>query len=244
MDNKKKIALVTGASRGIGLAITKSLVDLDFCVLGICRQEVPDSLKGLLESSGGRGFSVDLSREEEISVWFNDLPEHWKNIDVLVNNAGICRDNLVMRMSDQEWRQVIDTDLNSIFYLTRCFLRGMLKKRWGRIINLSSVVAVSGNLGQANYVAAKAGLIGFSKSLALEVASRNITVNCIAPGFIESDMTASLTTEQKEMILQRIPMKRAGKPEDIAKLVEYLVSEASSYMTGTVLHVNGGLATF
>lgn len=244
MDNKKKIALVTGASRGIGLAITKSLVDLGFCVLGICRQEVPDFLKSLLESSGGRGFSVDLSQVEKINAWFSILPEHWKNIDVLVNNAGICRDNLVMRMSDQEWKQVIDTDLNGIFYLTRCFLRGMLKKRWGRIINLSSVVAVSGNLGQANYVAAKAGLIGFSKSLALEVASRNITVNCIAPGFIESDMTTSLTTEQKEMILQRIPMKRAGKPEDIAKLVEYLVSEASNYMTGTVLHINGGLATF
>ncbi len=238
----KKIAVVTGVSRGIGLAIAKHLVGLGFCVLGICRQQVDQDLLKMLVQSGGQGFSVDLSNKQQIIDWFQNLPAHWQSIDVLINNAGICRDNLAMRMSDDEWEQVINTNLNGIFYLTRCFLRAMLKKRYGRIINLSSVVAFTGNLGQANYVAAKAGLVGFSKSLALEVASRNITVNCIAPGFIESSMTNRLTEAQRTAILERIPMKRAGTPEEIAKTVEFLISDASSYITGSVLHVNGGLA--
>jgi 3-oxoacyl-[acyl-carrier protein] reductase len=234
-------AVVTGATRGIGKAIAEKLsaqgVEL---VIAARNKEALDALVLQLPTKA-HAIVCDLSNPQDIDHLAQEAEKLLGQVDILVNNAGITADNLLMRMRDDEWDRVINTNLTSVFKLTRALLRGMMRKKWGRIINISSVVGVTGNAGQANYVASKAGLIGFSKSLALEVASRSITVNCIAPGFIETDMTTGLTDEQKEKILGQIPQGVMGTPDDIAYAVLYLASKEASYVTGQVLHVNGGM---
>ncbi|MDP3532918.1 MAG: 3-oxoacyl-[acyl-carrier-protein] reductase [Alphaproteobacteria bacterium] len=234
-------AVVTGATRGIGKAIAEKLsaqgVEL---VIAARNKEALDTLVLQLPTKA-HAIVCDLSNPQDIDHLAQEAEKLLGQVDILVNNAGITADNLLMRMKDDEWDRVINTNLTSVFKLTRALLRGMMRKKWGRIINISSIVGVTGNAGQANYVASKAGLIGFSKSLALEVASRSITVNCVAPGFIETDMTTGLTDEQKEKILGQIPQGTMGTPEDIAYAVLYLASKEASYVTGQVLHVNGGM---
>ena len=242
-DLTGKTALVTGASGGIGGAIAKALHGQGATVvLSGTRQEALDKLKGEL---GERAFTAIGNLSDTASV--EALPKAAEEaagggIDILVNNAGITRDNLFMRMKDDEWDQVIAVNLTAAFRLSRAVLRGMMKKRWGRIIQITSVVGATGNPGQGNYAAAKAGLVGMSKSLAAEVASRNITVNAIAPGFIQTAMTEVLTDAQKQMISDRIPAGRIGLPGEIAAAVVYLASEEAAYMTGETLQINGGMA--
>jgi 3-oxoacyl-[acyl-carrier protein] reductase len=189
-------------------------------------------------------IKADVSKSDEVDAMINYLVKEWGRVDILVNNAGITRDNLMMRMSQEEWDAVIETNLRSAFFTTKAVLRPMLRNRWGRIICLSSVVGLTGNTGQANYAAAKAGLIGFTKSIAREVASRNITANVIAPGYINTDITAVLPEELKDAMLKTIPAERVGEPEDIANAILFLVSDLSSYITGQVLNVNGGMAMY
>jgi 3-oxoacyl-[acyl-carrier protein] reductase len=242
-DLTGKTALVTGASGGIGGAIAKALhAQGAAVVLSGTRVEALEALKNEL---GARAFIVQANLADPASV--EALPKAAEEaagagIDILVNNAGITKDNLFMRMKDEEWDQVIAVNLTAAFRLSRGVLRGMMKKRWGRIIQISSVVGATGNPGQGNYAAAKAGLVGMTKSLAAEVASRNITVNAVAPGFIQTAMTDVLTDQQKEMISQRIPAGRMGRPEEIAAAVTYLASEEGAYVTGETIHVNGGMA--
>ncbi len=242
-DLSGKVALVTGASGGIGGAIAKSLCAQGAAVvLSGTRAEALEALKAEL---GARAFIAPSNLSDPASV--EALPKIAEAaagapIDILVNNAGITRDNLFMRMKDEEWDQVIAVDLTAAFRLSRAVLRNMMKKRWGRIISVTSVVGATGNPGQGNYAAAKAGLTGMSKSLAQEVASRNITVNCVAPGFIATAMTDVLTDAQKEAISGRIPAGRMGAPEEIAAAVVYLASNEGAYVTGQTLHVNGGMA--
>jgi len=242
-DLTGKVALVTGASGGIGGAIAKALhAQGATVVLSGTRQEALDAVKAEL---GSRAFTVIANLSDPASV--EALPKAAEEaagapIDILVNNAGITKDNLFMRMKDEEWDQVIAVNLTAAFRLSRAVLRGMMKKRWGRIIQISSVVGATGNPGQGNYAAAKAGLIGMSKSLAAEVASRHITVNAIAPGFIQTSMTEVLTDQQKQMISGRIPAGRMGLPAEIAAAVVYLASEEAAYVTGETIHVNGGMA--
>ena len=242
-DLTGKTALITGASGGIGGAIAKALhAQGATVVLSGTRAEALESLKTEL---GARAFTVAANLSDPASV--ESLPKKAEEaaggpIDILVNNAGITRDNLFMRMKDEEWDQVIAVDLTAAFRLSRAVLRGMMKKRWGRIIQITSVVGATGNPGQGNYAAAKAGLVGMSKSLAAEVASRNITVNAVAPGFIETAMTDVLTDQQKETIANRIAAGRMGRPEEIAAAVIYLASEEAAYVTGQTIHVNGGMA--
>ncbi len=242
-DLTGKTALVTGASGGIGGAIAKALhAQGAAVVLSGTRVEALEALKNEL---GARAFIVQANLSDPASV--EALPKAAEGaagagIDILVNNAGITKDNLFLRMKDEEWDQVIAVNLTAAFRLSRGVLRGMMKKRWGRIIQISSVVGATGNPGQGNYAAAKAGLVGMTKSLAAEVASRNITVNAVAPGFIQTAMTDVLTDQQKEMISQRIPAGRMGRPEEIAAAVTYLASEEGAYVTGETIHVNGGMA--
>ena len=242
-DLTGKIALVTGASGGIGGAIAKALHGQGATVvLSGTRQEALDAVKAEL---GSRAFTVIANLSDPASV--EALPKAAEEaaggpIDILVNNAGITKDNLFMRMKDEEWDQVIAVNLTAAFRLSRAVLRGMMKKRWGRIIQITSVVGATGNPGQANYAAAKAGLVGMTKSLAAEVASRNITVNAVAPGFIQTAMTDVLTDQQKEMISGRIPAGRMGAPGEIAAAVAYLASQEAAYITGETIHVNGGMA--
>ena len=242
-DLSGKTALVTGASGGIGGAIAKALhAQGAGVVLSGTRVEALEALKSEL---GSRAFIVQADLSDPASV--EALPKAGEaaagaGLDILVNNAGITRDNLFLRMKDEEWDQVIAVNLTAAFRLSRGVLRSMMKKRWGRIIQISSVVGATGNPGQGNYAAAKAGLVGMTKSLAAEVASRNITVNAVAPGFIQTAMTEVLTDQQKEMIRQRIPAGRMGKPEEIAAAVTYLASEEAAYVTGETIHVNGGMA--
>src|SRR5471032_1252883 len=242
-DLTGKTALVTGASGGIGGAIAKALhANGATVVLSGTRQEALDAVKADL---GSRAFAVVANLSDIASV--EALPKAAEEaagsgIDILVNNAGITKDNLFMRMKDEEWDQVLAVNLTAAFRLSRAVLRGMMKKRWGRIIQITSVVGETGNPGQGNYDAAKAGLVGMSKSLAAEVASRNITVNCIAPGFIQTAMTEVLTDQQKEMISGRIPAGRMGSPGEIAAAVAYLASDEAAYVTGETLQVNGGMA--
>ncbi len=242
-DLTGKIALVTGASGGIGGAIAKALhAQGATVVLSGTRQEALDALKSEL---GSRAFTVIANLSDVASV--EALPKAAEDaaggsIDILVNNAGITRDNLFMRMKDEEWDQVIAVNLSAAFRLSRAVLRAMMKKRWGRIIQITSVVGATGNPGQGNYAAAKAGLVGMSKSLAGEVASRGITVNAVAPGFIQTAMTEALTDQQKEMIGARIPLGRMGTAEEIAAAVVYLASQEAAYVTGQTLHINGGMA--
>ncbi|WP_234854141.1 3-oxoacyl-ACP reductase FabG [Paracoccus everestensis] len=241
-DLTGRTALVTGASGGIGGAIARALHGAGATVALSGTREGP--LQELAASLGDRAHVVpgDLSKPEAAAALVKDAAAAMGSMDILVNNAGITRDNLFMRMSDDEWSQVMDVNLTSVFRLSRAALRGMMKARWGRIVTITSVVGSTGNPGQGNYAAAKAGLVGMSKSLAYEVASRGITVNCVAPGFIVTPMTDSLTDDQKGKILSQIPAGRMGAPEEIAAAVLYLASPEAAYVTGATLHVNGGMA--
>jgi 3-oxoacyl-[acyl-carrier protein] reductase len=241
-DLEGKNALITGASGGIGGAIAKALHGAGASV-GLSGTRV-DPLEALAAELGGRAHVLpcNLSDFDAVEALPKTAAEAMGSVDILVNNAGITRDNLFMRMSDDEFRSVIDVNLTSTFKLCKGVLRGMMKARWGRIINISSVVGATGNPGQGNYAASKAGMVGMSKSLAYEVASRGITVNCVAPGFIATAMTDKLSEDQKSAILSQIPAGRMGDPEEIAGSVLYLASPSASYLTGTTLHVNGGMA--
>jgi len=235
-------ALVTGASGGIGAAIASALHAAGAAVALSGTREAP--LQELAARLGARAHVVtaNLGDASAVEALPKQAAEAMGSVDILVNNAGITRDNLFMRMSDEEWAQVLEVNLTSSFRLARGVLRGMMKARWGRIVSITSVVAQTGNPGQGNYAAAKAGLVGMSKSLAYEVASRGITVNCVAPGFIETSMTDALTDDQKTRILGQIPAGRMGRPDEIAAAVLYLSSPQAAYVTGATLHVNGGMA--
>ena len=237
-----KIALVTGASRGIGKAIATQLAQQGATVIGTATSENgAQAISDYLSEFGGKGFALNVTDKESVDTTIKAINEAHGGIDILVNNAGITRDNLLMRMKDDEWQDIIDTNLTSIFTLSKAVLRGMMKKRFGRIVNIGSVVGSAGNAGQANYAAAKAGVIGFSKSMAREVASRGITINVVAPGFIDTDMTKALTDDQKEAIFKDIPANRLGEPDEIAATVAFLVSDGAAYITGETIHVNGGM---
>ena len=239
-----QIALVTGASRGIGRAIALDLGKNGATVLGTATTEAgAQSISDYLKEAGvtGQGYALDVNDASQIDAVLEKIRGAYGEISILVNNAGITRDNLVMRMTDNEWDDIMTTNLKSIFRLSRAVLRAMVKARCGRIINISSVVGAMGNAGQANYAAAKAGVFGFSKSLAREVGSRNVTVNSVAPGFIDTDMTRALSDAQRDSLAQHIPLGRLGQAEDVAAAVSFLASPAAGYITGSTLHVNGGL---
>ncbi|WP_293005417.1 3-oxoacyl-ACP reductase FabG [Nitrosomonas sp.] len=241
---ENKIALVTGASRGIGQAIALKLGQLGAVVIGTATSESGmTAINQYLDKAGIKGSSVvlNVNDAEQINHAIQTIREKFGEVDILVNNAGITRDNLLVRMKDEEWDEIMETDLKSVFRLSRAVLRAMMKARYGRIINISSVVGAMGNTGQTNYAAAKAGIFGFSKSLAREVGSRNITVNCVAPGFIDTDMTRSLPDEFQQNLIQHVPLGRLGRPEEVASAVAFLASFAAGYITGTTLHVNGGM---
>jgi len=241
-DLTGKHALVTGASGGIGSAIVRALHKAGAKVVLSGRRT--DSLEALARELGERTAVVpgDLGQLDRIDTLFKDAEAAFGQIDILVNNAGLTRDGLAIRMKDEDWQTVLDVNLTAAFRLARASLRGMMKRRWGRVIGITSIVGVTGNPGQANYAAAKAGMIGMSKALAQEVASRGITVNCVAPGFITTAMTDVLPAEQVERLKAAIPAGRLGEPADIAGAVVYLASEAAAYVTGQTLHVNGGMA--
>jgi 3-oxoacyl-[acyl-carrier protein] reductase len=239
-----RIALVTGASRGIGKAILHTLAQAGCFVVGTATSDSgATDIGAALSAAGlrGEGMKLDVNNAPQVDAVIEGILARHGRIDILVNNAGITRDNLLMRMKDEEWASIIDTNLTSVFRLSRAVLRPMMKARFGRIISIASVVGVSGNAGQTNYAAAKAGMIGFSKSLAQEVGSRGITVNCVAPGFIDTDMTKTLPEAARTKLLERIPLGKLGLPEDIAHTVAYLASDGAGYVTGTTLHVNGGM---
>ncbi|WP_300318016.1 3-oxoacyl-ACP reductase FabG [Idiomarina sp.] len=242
MSLENKVALVTGASRGIGKAIAQQLVQQGATVIGTATSERGAAAISDYLGDKGKGIALNVTDADSVQETVKSLEKEFGSIDILVNNAGITRDNLMMRMKDDEWNSVIDTNLTAIFRVCKAVVRGMMKRRNGRIINISSVVGTTGNPGQVNYCAAKAGLVGFSKSLAKEVAARGITVNCVAPGFIDTDMTKALTEEQKESIFANIPAARLGKPDEIASAVTFLASDGAAYITGETIHVNGGMA--
>jgi 3-oxoacyl-[acyl-carrier protein] reductase len=233
-----KVALVTGASRGIGRAIAAELQKAGARVVGTATSE--PGAKAISEA-GLIGKVLDVRDAGQCDAIIAEIQKTLGEVQVLVNNAGITRDNLALRMKDGDFDEVIDTNLRAVFRLSRAVMRGMMKARWGRIINITSVVGSSGNAGQANYAAAKAGVAGMTRSLAAELGSRNITVNCVAPGFIDTDMTRALSEEQRSALLGRIPLARLGSPEDVAAAVAYLASPQAGYVTGVVLHVNGGM---
>lgn len=243
---KNRIALVTGASRGIGAAIAFEMAKQGAIVIGTATTEAgAEKITRELKEAGlsGKGIQFDVTDTASIGKMMLDIESLGGAPAILVNNAGITRDNLALRMKEEEWLDVMNTNLNAVFNLTRECIKSMMKARWGRIINISSIVAYTGNPGQSNYCAAKAGVIGFSKALALEIAARGVTVNVVAPGFIETDMTRKLTDAQREMILEKIPMRRIGESVDIAKMVAYLASDNASYITGQTIHINGGMYT-
>ncbi len=235
-----KTAIVTGASRGIGRAIATALVEAGAFVIGTATSQQGADAIGASLGESGEGFVLDVSSDDSVASFGDSI----KDIDapqILVNNAGITRDNLALRMKPEEWQSVIDTNLSSAYRMQRVVLRGMTRARWGRIVNIVSVVGSMGNAGQTNYAAAKAGVAGYSRSLAAEIAGRGITVNCIAPGFIATDMTDELDEGTREALLAKIPAARLGDPEDVASLVVFLAGPASGYITGETIHVNGGL---
>jgi 3-oxoacyl-[acyl-carrier protein] reductase len=239
-----KIALVTGASRGIGHAVLLELARLGAYVIGTATTEKGAAhITTVLKEAelAGEGMVLDVTKQDSLDALFDELTAQHKLPSILVNNAGITCDNLLLRMDDEEWYRVIETNLNSVFRVSKACIKSMFRARWGRIITIGSVVGSSGNSGQVNYTAAKAGIIGFSKSLAQEMGSRGITVNVVAPGFIDTDMTEALPSLVKEEMLKRIPMKRLGSVEDIAQVVSFLASDAANYITGETIHVNGGM---
>lgn len=237
-----KLALVTGATRGIGKAIALELAARGATVVGTATsEEGARTITALLEPLGGRGAVLDVNDPQACEALVEELGKQDNGPHILVNNAGITRDNLMMRMKDDDWEAVLDTNLTAVFRLSRAVTRNMMRARWGRIINITSVVGSSGNPGQVNYAAAKAGVAGMTRALARELGSRNVTVNCVAPGFIETDMTRALNETQTAAILSQIPMGRLGSAADIAAAVAFLAGPGATYITGTTLHVNGGM---
>jgi len=244
MSIEGKVALVTGATRGIGKAIALELGRQGVVVVGTATSESgAQTISAVLAEAGieGKGVVLDVASAASVDAVLNQIQAEYGAVTILVNNAGITRDNILMRMKDDEWESVLNTNLTSIYRVAKGCLRGMTKARWGRIINVSSVVASMGNAGQCNYAAAKAGIEGFSRALAREVASRNITVNSVAPGFIDTDMTSGLADEHKEKLKAQIPLNRLGRPEEIAAVVGFLASDAGGYVTGETIQVNGGM---
>jgi 3-oxoacyl-[acyl-carrier protein] reductase len=244
MDGKPAVALVTGASRGIGASILKSLADSGCIAIGTATGEAGlESIRTIIRDSGatGHALQLDVTSAASVDALVAGIEKLGLTPTVLVNNAAITRDNLLMRMKDEEWESILAANLTSVFRLCRAFVRGMMKQRQGRIINITSVVGAMGNAGQTNYAAAKAGMIGFTKSLARELASRGITVNAVAPGFIDTDMTRALDQGHRDALAGQIPLGRFGTPEDVAAAVKFLASDAAGYITGETLHVNGGM---
>ena len=242
LDLSGQIALVTGASRGIGQAIADELVKCGAKVIGTATSaDGAKAINARLQASGGRGEVLNVTDPKACEDIIDLIVKDFGGINILVNNAGITRDNLAMRMKTDEWTDVIDTNLSAVFRLSQAVMRPMMKARAGRIINITSIVGHMGNPGQANYAAAKSGVSGMTRALAREIGSRNITVNCVAPGFIDTDMTSGLSAEQQQALMSQIPLGRLGKPQDIAHAVTYLASEQASYITGQELHVNGGM---
>ena len=238
----QRIALVTGASRGIGQAIAKRLANEGYLVIGTATSEKgAATVNDYLQELGGAGRVLNVQDAEQINQLFDSIEKEFGNVQVLVNNAGITEDGLLMRMDDNAWERVLDVNLTSVFRTSKRAMKGMMKARQGRIINITSVVAAMGNAGQTNYTASKAGIEGFTRSLAREIGSRQITVNCVAPGFIDTDMTSELDEALIQSMLNAVPLARLGKPEDIAAAVNFLASEEAGYITGTVLDVNGGM---
>ncbi|WP_020181878.1 3-oxoacyl-ACP reductase FabG [Methylotenera sp. 1P/1] len=239
-----QIALVTGASRGIGAAIAKALGEQGATVIGTATSAAgADAITAALKTAGvnGVGLALDVTKPEQVDAVLKQIAEQYGDVAILVNNAGITKDTLLMRMKDEDWDAVLNTNLKSVFRMSQAVLRPMMKARQGRIINISSVVGHMGNAGQTNYAAAKAGMTGFTKSLAAEVGSRGITVNCVAPGFIETDMTAELPEDIKHQMLTRVPLARLGHVDEIAATVAFLASPSAAYITGETIHVNGGM---
>ena len=238
----QRIALVTGASRGIGQAIAKRLANEGYVVIGTATSEKgAAAVNDYLQELGGAGRVLNVQDAEQINQLFDSIEKEFGNVQVLVNNAGITQDGLLMRMDDNAWERVLDVNLTSVFRTSKRAMKGMMKARQGRIIHITSVVAAMGNAGQTNYTASKAGIEGFTRSLAREIGSRQITVNCVAPGFIDTDMTKDLDEALIQSMLNAVPLARLGKPEDIAAAVNFLASEEAGYITGTVLDVNGGM---
>ncbi|WP_417714989.1 MULTISPECIES: 3-oxoacyl-ACP reductase FabG [Rheinheimera] len=241
MSLEGQVALVTGASRGIGRAIAEQLADLGAKVIGTATSESGAAAISAYLGERGQGLVLNVADTDSIEQCLEQIKTQFGDIDILVNNAGITRDNLLMRMKDDEWFDIMQTNLTSVYRLSKAVMRSMMKKRFGRIISIGSVVGSMGNAGQTNYAAAKAGVLGFTKSLAREVASRGITVNAVAPGFIDTDMTKELNDEQKEAIFGQVPANRLGQPEEIAATVAFLASRQAAYITGETIHVNGGM---
>ncbi len=241
IDLTGKNALVTGSTRGIGRAIAESLAGAGARVAIVGRDKGRADAVAAEVGGGAQGFACDVSEGAQVTALVNDVEKAFGGIDILVNNAGLTRDNIMLRLKDEDWDAVINANLRGAFFTTRAATRGMMKRRWGRIINMASVVGLIGNKGQSNYAASKAGLIGLTKSVAKEFASRGILANVVAPGFIETDMTAAMTPEARQAMSQQIPLERLGTPEDIANLVTFLASDRASYITGQVLVVDGGL---
>jgi len=242
-DNTQHIALVTGASRGIGAAIAQELAQQGYLVIGTATSDdgAAKISQALSAHAGCRGANLNVNDVAAIDALLEQITQDHGALHVLVNNAGITRDTLAMRMKDDDWDSVVDTNLKAVFRLSRAVMKPMMKQRYGRIINITSVVGAAGNPGQANYAAAKAGVAGMTRALARELGSRNITVNCVAPGFIETDMTAGLPPEQQQALLGQIPLGHLGKPEDVAFAVAFLASSQAAYITGQEIHVNGGM---
>ena len=241
-STESRVALVTGATRGIGKAIAQELAEAGHTVVGTATSDAgADTISTHLAEWGGMGIRLDVSDSEAVKTAVVMINERFGAPTILVNNAGITRDNLMMRMKDDEWADVIGTNLSPLFTVSKACLRGMTKARWGRIVNISSVVAQMGNAGQANYAASKAGAEGMSRAMAKELGSRAVTVNCVAPGFIDTDMTKVLTDDQRSLMLGQIPLGRLGEPEEIAKMVAFLASDSGAYITGETIHVNGGM---